>query len=125
MPGQVTDRRPLFVGMKMDGTLRRLLRGLTGADRRYVSEDDPSFLMICRFGEDQWVGKRIDERLSTDRVDDVRRNVLSILARLCPDVRLPQHLDILTWDGADPVFKAPDPAGAEEGEDTPDPYDRA
>ena len=35
--------------------------------------------------------------MSTDRVDDVRRNVLSIVGRLCPEVRLPQVLDI--WVG--------------------------
>ena len=98
MPAHVSDDRPLFIGLKLDGTMRRTIRGLTGSDRRYVSEDDPSFLMICRRGEDEYVGKRIDDPLTTDRVDDVRRNVLSILARICPEIRFPEHLEILTWE---------------------------
>ena len=36
-----------------------------------------------------YVGKVIEDGLTTDRVDDVRRNVLSIVRRLCPDTRLP------------------------------------
>ena len=92
---ELEDRHPIFVGFKMDGTLRRTLHSLTGANAKYVSSDDPSFLMICHLGKDEYVGKVIRERLSTDRVDDVRRNVLSILQRLCPEIRLPQHLEIL------------------------------
>ena len=97
MGGHLSEQHPIFVGMKMDGTLRRLLRSLEGSDRRYVSDDDPAFLMICRLGDQEYVGKRVDDRLTTDRIDDVRRNVVSILQRLCPDVRLPQHFEILTW----------------------------
>jgi hypothetical protein len=68
---------------------------LTGAERKYVSTQDSTFLTVCMLGESTYVGKLIDERLTTDRVDDVRRNVLSILQRLFPDVRLPVHLEIL------------------------------
>jgi hypothetical protein len=52
-------------------------------------------LTICRLGEDEFVGKVIDERLTTERVDDIRRNVLSILQRLCPETRFPAVMDIL------------------------------
>lgn len=94
----LSERHPIFIGYKMDGPLRRRLEGLTGPDKKYVSSEDSTFLRICRLGEDEYVGKVIHERLSTDRVDDVRRNVLSILQRLCPDVRFPQHLDIMTCE---------------------------
>jgi hypothetical protein len=98
---ELEDKHPIFVGFKMDGTLRRTLHSVTGANAKYVSSDDSSFLMICRLGKDEYVGKVIRERLSTDRVDDVRRNVLSILQRLCPDIRLPQHLEILVCSEAE------------------------
>ena len=45
-------------------------------------------------GEDLYVGKVIHERMTTERVDDVRRNVLSILRRLVPEIRLPNDLEI-------------------------------
>jgi hypothetical protein len=91
---KLSDRQPLFIGFKLDGSLRRRMDTLTGSDRKYVSDQDPTFLTLCTLGEDVYVGKLIDERLTTDRVDDVRRNVLSILQRLFPDVRLPVQLDI-------------------------------
>jgi len=112
------DRRSLFIGMKTDGTMRRMLRGLSGSNQRYVSEDDPSFLMLCRLGEDEYVGKRVDEPLTTDRVDDVRRNVLSILSRVCPDIRLPEHLEILAWSGDSP-FSGSDPGLGNDEETAP------
>ena len=90
----LSSRCPIFVGHKVDGPLRRRIESLTGPERRYVSADDSTFLRLCRLGEDEYVGKVIHESISTDRVDDVRRNVLSILQRLFPDVRFPTHLEI-------------------------------
>jgi hypothetical protein len=92
---ELSQRHSLFVGFKLDGSLRRQLESLEGPDRKYVSGEDSTFLTLCRRGEDRWVGKVIEDGLSTGRVDDVRRNVLSILRRLCPDTRLPDQLEIL------------------------------
>ena len=91
---ELARANPIFVGFKLDGNLRRQLEAVSGPDRRYLSPGE-SFLSICRRGEDVYVGKVIEDGLSTDRVEDVKRNVLSIVRRLVPDVRLPQHLDIL------------------------------
>jgi len=82
----------------MDSQVRRRLESITGTDTKYVSREDTTFLTICRLGEDEFVGKVIDERVTTDRVDDIRRNVLSILQRLCPETRFPAVLDILPCD---------------------------
>ena len=94
--------RPIFIGYKMDGPLRRRLEAVPGSEKKYVSLDDSTFLRICRMGEDEYVGKVIHERLTTDRVDDVRRNVLSILQRLCPDVRFQSNLEILACLPSEP-----------------------
>jgi hypothetical protein len=92
---ELSETYPIFVGIKLDGSLRRRIEGLTGPDKQYISDVDSTFLRLCRLGDDDYVGKVIEERMTTDRVDDVRRNVLSILQRLFPDHRLPQHLEIL------------------------------
>jgi hypothetical protein len=94
------DRQPLFIGTKMDGQIRRRLEAVTGTEKKYVSRDETTFLTICRLGEDEYVGKVIDDALTTDRVDDIRRNVLSILQRLCPETRFPATLDIYPCDPA-------------------------
>ena len=92
---QLSERYSIFIGFKLEGSLRHQLETLSGPDRKYLSAgDDSTFLSLCKQGQDTYVGKVISERLSTDRVDDVRRNVLSILQRLCPETRLPTHLEI-------------------------------
>ena len=73
----------------------RLMReALAGPDRKYVSQEDSTYLRLCRNGDDVYVGKVVEDRLTTDRIEDVRRNVLSIMRRLCPEVRLPTQLEI-------------------------------
>ncbi len=90
----LADEQPIFIGFKMETSLARELEALTGPDTKYVSADDSTFLRICKLGDKRYVGKLIHERLSTDRIDDIRRNIFSILNRLCPEARLPQKLEI-------------------------------
>jgi len=85
---------PIFIGFKASNALRRVFDTLGIADQKYVSSDDSTFLRLCRVGEDLYVGKLIDEALTTDRVDDIRRNILSILRKLGPVVPLPTTLRI-------------------------------
>ena len=87
--------QPIFIGFKADLNLRQQLETLSDADKHYVSREDSTFLRICRVGDDIYVGKIIHESLTTDRVDDIRRNVLSILRRIGREVRLPMNLKIL------------------------------
>lgn len=92
---RLVDGQPIFIGFKMDSSLARQLDSLEGPNRQYVSDDNSEFLRICILGEKRYVGKLIHERLTTERVDDIKRNVLSMLARLCPETRFPQKLVIV------------------------------
>jgi len=92
---ELLHHQPIFVGFKVSSNLKRQLESLSGPDKKYVSIEDSTYLRICWMGEDLYVGKVIHERLTTERVDDVRRNVLSILRRLVPEIRLPNDLQIL------------------------------
>ena len=85
---------PIFIGFKTGRALRQVLESLGSADRKYVSSEDSTFLRLCSIGEDLYVGKLIDEGLATDQVDDIRRNILSILRKLGPAVPLPTALRI-------------------------------
>ena len=87
--------QPIFVGFKADSSLRRLLESLSSPDKKYISTEDSTFLRICRVGENVYVGKLVHESLTTYRIDDVRRNVLSIMRKLVGETRLPSHLEIL------------------------------
>ena len=75
---------------------------ISAVDTAWLRMDRPQNLMmitgVLLFGERialPRLRKVIHERFTTERVDDVRRNVLSILQRLFPETRLPAHLDIL------------------------------
>jgi hypothetical protein len=85
---------PIFIGFKASRALRQLLESLDNADKKYVSSEDSGFLRLCSIGEDLYVGKVVHEALATDRVDDIRRNILSILRKLGPAVPLPTTLRI-------------------------------
>ena len=87
--------QPIFIGFKVDSSLRQRLEVLSDTDKQYVSAEDSAFLRICRVGNDTYVGKLIRDNLTTDRVEDIRRNVLSIIRRLGHEVRLPVNLKIL------------------------------
>ena len=87
--------QPIFIGFKADSSLRQRLEALSDSEKQYVSAEEPAFLRVCRVGEDTYVGKLIRESLTTDQVEDIRRNILSILRRLSHVVRLPVHLKIL------------------------------
>ena len=95
---KLRNGQPLFIGTKMDGPIRRRLDSISGTEKKYVSRDETTFLTIVRLGEDEYVGKVIEDSLTTERVDDIRRNVLSILQRLCPETRFPAKLDIFACE---------------------------
>lgn len=94
VPELVPDQ-PIFVGFKADTLLQRYLESLSDSNRQYISDDDSSFLRFCRMGEDVYVGKIIRGTLTTDQVEDIRRNVTSIMQKLRPGVRCPGNLRIL------------------------------
>src|SRR5882724_2048209 len=79
--------QPIFVGFKADSSLRLYLESLKDTDKQYISEDGSAFLLLCRMGEDVYVGKLVHETLTTDQVDDIRRNVMSIMQKLRPAAR--------------------------------------
>ena len=99
--------QPIFIGFKLDGSLKHHVLNLSGPDKRYVAADDSTFLRLCRKGDHVYVGKVIDEKLTTDRVDDICRNVISIMQRLCPEMRLPTELSIWACSTVEPAVQEP------------------
>jgi hypothetical protein len=96
--------QPIFIGLKADNNLRQLLESLNDSDKRYVSGEDSTFLRICRVGEDIYVGKLVHESLTTDQVEDIRRNVLSIIRKIGSEARLPTHLRIFACSATEAEF---------------------
>ena len=98
--------QPIFVGFKLETSLRRKVESLSGPDGKYIAADSSEFLRLCLLDDKVYLGKLVEDRLTTDRIDDVKRNVLSFMQRLFPDTRPPKELQIIV-------------CGDGEGEPTP------
>jgi hypothetical protein len=96
--------QPIFIGFKADNTLRQRLESLSDVDKKYFSGEDSTFLRVCRVGEDIYVGKLIHENLTTDRVEDIRRNILSIMHKIGSEGRLPINLKILACSATEAEY---------------------
>ena len=108
----------LFFGMKIDSKLREALGSATPGDRHYFAEDSP-FLRVLSAGEDQWIGKIVDPGLAPSEVEDIQRNVISILNRISPGTRFSAAaMRIFCVDDAPAVPPPPSPPPPQRG-----PYD--
>lgn|GEM_PF-1081478 len=92
---------PIFIGFKASRALRHRLESLGDVEKAYVASDDSGFLKSIEIGEDLYVGRFLREAVSTDRVDDIRRNILSILRKLGPVVPLPASMRIYSCRSED------------------------
>lgn len=84
---RLDPKAKLFFGMKIDSKLREGLAHATPGDRRYFEDPNSPYLRVLPLGEDQWIGKVVDGGIAPSEVEDIQRNVLSILNRIAPGVR--------------------------------------
>ncbi len=77
----------LFIGLKIDSKLREALAQATPGDRRYFDDPNSPYLRVISLSEDQWIGKLFDGGTPPSEIDDIGRNVISILNRIAPGAR--------------------------------------
>jgi hypothetical protein len=86
----------LFIGLKVDQKLREQLEKCNEMDKRYFNSGDPQYLMFAEGAEGaQYIGRALEETVSTDEIDDIARNVVSILKRVAPSVRTERTLILI------------------------------
>ena len=83
----------LFFGTKIDSKLREGLALSKPGDKKYFDGSSDAFLRIMELGEEKdrerWIGKVIKAGPAVTEVDDIQRNILSILRRVAPNARIP------------------------------------
>jgi hypothetical protein len=84
---KLDKERKLFFGYKIDSKLREALANATPGDRHYFEDADSEYLRICSAGDERWIGKIVKCGLGANDVEDVQRNVVSILRRVAPNMR--------------------------------------
>lgn len=77
----------LFFGFKIDGKMREALAQATPGDRRYFDDPASPYLRVLSNGDEQWIGKLVDGGIVPSEVEDIQRNVISILNRVAPGAR--------------------------------------
>ena len=83
----------LFFGTKIDSKLREGLALSKPGDKKYFDGSSDEFLRVIELGDDKdkerWIGKVIKAGPAVTEVDDIQRNILSILRRVAPNARIP------------------------------------
>jgi hypothetical protein len=108
---------PLFFGCKIDSKLREGLAQCKPGDRKYFEGESEEFLRVLQFEEERWIGKIVKGGLVVTEVDDIQRNIISILRRIAPGVRhSPSAVKIFVLTGA----ASPTAVSADDEEDAGD-----
>jgi hypothetical protein len=100
----------LFVGLKIDSKLREALAQATPGDRHYFDDPNSPYLRVLSMGDEQWIGKLVDAGFPPTEMEDIQRNIISILNRIAPGARhSPSAMRIFCVDDA-PAVTPPSPS---------------
>jgi len=77
----------IFFGCKIDSKMRESLSQALPGDRKYFEGDSEEFLQICTFEQEKWIGKILPVGMNVGEIEDIHRNVASILRRISPNIR--------------------------------------
>ena len=106
---RIEPERKLFVGVRVDNKLRDALEHCPNRDKLYFDGSDPRYLRIVRAVEDSYVGKVIDPAQTASSMDDLKRNILSILTRISPGRRSEDDVKLFALDEGEPPPLPPKP----------------
>jgi hypothetical protein len=119
----------LFFGTKIDSKLREGLALSKPGDKKYFDGSSEEFLRVIELGEDKdkerWIGKVIKAGPAVTEVDDIQRNIISILRRVAPNARIPASaVKIFVLQGTGVIAQVIDdePEGEELEEASSGPY---
>lgn len=78
----------LFFGTKIDSKTREALAQAKPGDKKYFDGSSEEFLRILEVEEEKWIGKIIKPGPIVTEVDDIQRNIVSIMRRVAPTARV-------------------------------------
>ncbi len=114
---KLDKERQLFFGCKIDSKLRESLAMAKPGDRKYFEDPAAGFLQIIdmprpdRERDDRYIGKIVKCGMGCGDIEDLQRNVVSILRRIAPDIRTnPTSIKIFVIDESEPEAAVEEPA---------------
>ena len=97
----------LFFATKIDSKLREGLALSKPGDKKYFDGSSDEFLRVVEVEEERWIGKVIKGGTPVTEVDDIQRNVVSILRRIAPNARVPaSSVKIFVLQGGHAIAQA-------------------
>ncbi len=99
---RIEPERKLFVGIRIDNKMRDQLEHCAPRDKMYFDGSDPRYLQVLRAVEDSFVGKLIEPGTPAITMDDLKRNILSILVRIAPGRHREDAVKIFAVDEGEP-----------------------
>src|SRR5215475_4719669 len=112
---RIEPERKLFIGIKIDNKMREHLANCAQRDKQYVDGSDDNYLMQLRAVEDSYIGKRVDAGVPAASMEDLKRNILSILNRVAPGRHREDAVKVFALDEGEA------PAAPGSGDDEPPP----
>ena len=104
---RIESERKLFIALRVDNKLRDQLNNCPPRDRHYFDGSNPDYLSVVRGPEDVFVGKIVDAGTAAASMDDLKRNLLSILTRIAPGRHREDAVKVFALDDGDPPPDAP------------------
>jgi hypothetical protein len=77
-----------FLGIKINAKLQEGLEKSNPLNRFYFQDNNPEFLQIITIDQDKYIGKFVEQGAGYRAMDDICRNIISIMHKLCPDMSL-------------------------------------
>jgi hypothetical protein len=88
--------------VRIDNKLRDALEHCASRDRVFFDGSDARYLQVLRATTDSYVGKVIDPGVTANSMDDLKRNILSILNRISSGRRSEDDVKVFALDPGDP-----------------------
>jgi hypothetical protein len=91
---KVDRERKVFLGIKLDSAMRREIEQGPARQRPAFRAGDPAHLELLEVGEDLFMGRVLDHGLAADGIDDLKRNIRSIVQMTFPGQRAGASLNL-------------------------------
>jgi hypothetical protein len=82
---KLSAERKIFLGLKLDAGMRRQVEERKTAGRPVFKPGDPAHLEILGHGGDLYIGRLLDPGFAIDELDDMKRNIRSIVGLTFPE----------------------------------------
>jgi hypothetical protein len=93
----------LFVGIKISPRLQRELDNCNRGTERYLKEGQPEALKIVTLGRDKLIGRFLRDGFPVSGLDNVSRNVRSVVTRMTQGLRLAEDAVCIYADSTVPL----------------------